>query len=43
MAPKDEKNEEDTENLVDVGVSVSGLDIDIDASLDIRSEGRNEA
>jgi hypothetical protein len=43
MAPKDEKDEEDTENLVDVGLSVSDLDIGIDAPLDVRSESRNKA
>ena len=43
MAPKDEKVEEDTKNLVDVGLSVSGLDVGIDAPLDVRSEGRSEA
>jgi hypothetical protein len=42
-APKSEKDEKDAENLVDVGLFVSGLDIGIDASLDVRGEGRDEA
>ncbi len=42
-APKSERDEKDDEDLVDVGFSLSGLDIGIDAPLDVGSEGRDKA
>lgn len=41
-APKREGDEEDGEKLVEVGPSVGGVDIGVDAPLDVGSEGRGE-